>query len=223
LLAACASQSGESTPSGSTVPAELLPSPARTAANPTASPSSTTQRSQAPSASALATPYGAAVFSDPDDCTNPELGYRVAYPASWYSNAAMDNPLNPQGEGISSCWLFAPTEFLVVYGSEIPAEVAVVITAHELSEGVVYDYDPPSNARIESESTTTAAGLSARYQELEITERDIAHQVGDRVARYIIQVNERRYLTAETYRGSDYLAAKAVLDQMVLTLQLVLP
>jgi hypothetical protein len=120
----------------------------------------------------------------------------------------MANPLNPDGEGIAACWLFAPTDLAVVYGTEIPADVAVVIKAVELTEGFVYEYGPPRNARVVSESTTTVAGLPARYQELEITERDIAHQVGDRVSRCVVQVTERTYLTAETYRGPDYLGCQ---------------
>jgi hypothetical protein len=163
------------------------------------------------------------VFADPDSCINPELGYRVAYPASWYSNAAMANPLNPEGVGIAACWLFAPTEFAVVYGTEISPDVAVVIQSFETPEGVAYEYSPPRNARIVSDSTTTIAGRPARYQELEITERDIGHQVGDRIARYVVQLSERTYLTAETYRGPDYSTAATVLAQMVLTLEFVTP
>jgi hypothetical protein len=135
----------------------------------------------------------------------------------------MANPLNPGGVGIAACWLFAPTDFAVVYGTEIPVEVAVVIRAFEWPEGSVYEYGPPRNARIVSDSTTTVAGLPARYQELEITERDIAYQVGDRIARYVVQVTERKYLTAQTYRGPDYSTAKTVLDQLVLTLELLAP
>lgn len=111
----------------------------------------------------------------------------------------------------------------MVYGTEISSDVAVVMRVFELPEGVVYEYGPPRNARVVSEATTTVAGLPARYQELEITERDIAHQVGDRIARYIVHITERRYLAAETYRGPDYEAAKTVLDQIVLTLQLGAP
>ena len=179
----------------------------------------------APSSTAtpLPTAFGASIFTDPDDCENLDVGYRVAYPASWYSNAAMANPLNPDGVGIAACWLFAPTDFAVVHGTEIPDDVAVIIRAFEAPEGFVYEYDPPRNARIVGDSTTTVAGRPTRYQELEITERDVAHQVGDRIARYVVQVTQRKYLTAETYRGPDYSTAKTVLDQMVLTLEFLAP
>jgi hypothetical protein len=52
------------------------------------------------------TSFGAAVFPDPDDCTNAEGAYRVAYPNAWYSNAAVPNPFNPAGEGVPACILF---------------------------------------------------------------------------------------------------------------------
>ena len=226
MLAGCGGGALEATASFATSPvAPASPSSSvRAVASNAASPSSTPAPSLTPSnATPLPTPFGATVFADPDSCTNPELGYRVAYPDSWYSNAAMANPLNPGGVGIAACWLFAPTDFAVVYGTEIPVEVAVVIRAFEWPEGSVYEYAPPRNARIVSDSTTTVAGLPARYQELEITERDIAYQVGDRIARYVVQVTERKYLTAQTYRGPDYSTAKTVLDQLVLTLELLAP
>lgn len=228
LLAACSSPAGPSPSTGKAAPAQPSPSAAPpTEATQTASPSPTIEPSPSPTISPLGTPFGAAIFSDPDSCTNPELmesldvaggtrlGYRVAYPASWYSNAAMPN--------IAACWLFAPTDFAVVYGTEISSDVAVIIRAFEVPEGFVYEYNPPRNARIVSDSTTTVAGRPARYQELEITERDIAHHVGDRIARYVVQVTELKYLTAETYRGPDYSTAKTVLDQTVLTLEFLAP
>ncbi len=213
LLAACSSPAGPPPSTGIAAPARPSPSTVPpTADTQTASPSRTIEPSPS---------LGAAVFSDPDSCTNPELGYRVAYPATWYSNAAVPNPLNPAAEGLPACYLFAPTDFGVAYGGEISSDVAIWFRSYDPPPEFEWDYGPPIDARIASSAETEVADRWALYQELEIVERDIAFQPGDRIARYIIEVAERSYLIAETHRGRDYDEAKSMLDQMMLTLEVV--
>ena len=81
--------------------------------------------------------FGAEVFPEPDSCLDPEIGYRVAYPNTWYLNAALPNPLNPAGEGIAACQYFAPADFGVVSGTEISSDVAITIQGDELPSGML--------------------------------------------------------------------------------------
>ena len=195
LLAACSSPAGPSPSTATAAPAQPSPSIAPpTEATRTASPSPTIEPSPSPTVSPLETPFGAPVFSDPDSCTNPELGYRVAYPATWYSNAAMPNPLNPEGVGIAACWLFAPTDFALVYGTEISHEVAIVMRGFELPAGTDWNYGPFPNRQLLSDSATIVADLPARRQETEILERDIAFAPGDLQTKYVIELGDGDYL-----------------------------
>ena len=215
-------------------PAELAETSASRSPTPTLtateSPIPTATMSAAPPVSVAPTPratasesptpslFGAAVFAEPDDCVNPVGGYRVAYPDDWYSNAGVENPLNPAGEDIAPCWLFAPADFEVIYGTEIPADVAVVIRRFD-----AWDYGPWSGNVILSDVRATIAGHPARIQEREITERTIAFAPGQRVAQHIVELPDGSYLVAETYLGPDYESARTVLDDMMQTLELVSP
>ena len=69
LLAACSAQPASS-PNDS-------PMPSLTAAV-------SVETRPIPSATATPAPFGAAVFEDPDSCTNGAAGYRVAFPDDWY-------------------------------------------------------------------------------------------------------------------------------------------
>jgi hypothetical protein len=234
-LSACGGQrSGVSlaTESPGQAPAGTIaasPTVVPTAPPPTPSPTTLTTPAAAPTALPTATPFGAGVFAVPDSCTNPEAGYRVAYPEAWYSNAAMENPLTPDGEGIAACWLFAPTDFALVYGTEIPFEVAIMIRRLEPGADVEWAYGLGDGARVLSSSEAAlvlVAGLPAHFLEIEVTERSMALAPGDRIARYVIAVPDGSYLVAQTtyYFGPDsYEEDKAVLSQMMQTLELVGP
>jgi len=156
------------------------------------------------------TGFGSAVFADPDDCTNPDAGYRVAYPDSWYSNSAV--------EGIAACWLFAPTNFNLTYGTEIPAQVAIVIRRYD-----EWNSGSFSGRRVLSDQETVVDGLPARVQEIEITERTLAFAPGDRFTEYVVGLEDGTYLVATTYLGPDYEGAKSVLDDMMRTMQAGVP
>ena len=210
LLSACASaQLEEATAEQS--PA-LTPTVSETPiSTATLSPSSTPAPSASPStATPLPTAFGASIFADPDDCENPVFGYRVAYPSSWYSNAAAD--------GISACWMFAPTDFEVRYGTEIPSKVAIIIRRFD-------EYDPGSfeGEAILSDVPATIAGNPARVQEVEFTVPNIAFAAGQHLTRHIIELSDGTYLVGETYLGPDYESARTVLEDMMQTLELVSP
>lgn len=215
LVSACApAQPAETT-------AEPAPTPTATAIGSSVPTLTTTP---APSTASSATPqpnpspFGAAVFTDPDDCVNPVDGYRVAYPDAWYSNAELANPLNPAGEGIAPCQFFASTDFEVTYGTEIPADVAVVIRRYDEWHSGAF-----SGRRVLSDQQTMIDGLAARVQEIEITERTLAFAPGDRFTEYVVELEDGSFLVAATYVGSDYESARTVLDDMMQTLELQSP
>jgi hypothetical protein len=220
-LSACAGERSEVSPATDSptqaAALTLAASPTLVPTPPSTSPTTAPTPTASPTALPTPTPFGAGVFAAPDSCTNRESGYRVAYPETWYSNAAMENPLNPDGEGIAACLLFAPTDFALVYGTETPFEVAIVIKRHE---DITWTYGPYEGADILTETSETVAGFPARYQELQFTAIDnIAFRPGDRQASYIIDLGGGDYLVASTYHGPDYDDAKAVLDAMVRTLE----
>jgi hypothetical protein len=150
------------------------------------------------------------VFADPDECANPEASYRVAYPNSWYSNSAL--------EGIEACWMFAPTDFDVVYGTEIPAEVAIVIRRVDEWDAASF-----SGRQVLSDDPVTVDGLPARVQDVELTGPAIGAPPGHRIREYVVDLPEGDYLVAATYLGPDPESAMTVLDDMMRTIQIGLP
>jgi hypothetical protein len=156
------------------------------------------------------TAFGASVFTDPDDCTNPESGYRVAYPDSWYSNIAL--------EGIEPCWLFAPTPFALQAGTEIPREIAIVIRRED-------EWTPElfAGRRVLSERNVSVDGLPARVQDIEVTAGSSTSEPGDRFTEYVVELPDGDYLVAVTYHGPDYEAARSVLDDMMRTIRIETP
>ena len=203
MLAACGTASDAS--SGVDVPATPTVAPSPTA---TASPSA--ELSATPQPSAEPTGFGASVFADPDDCINPEAGYRVAYPNAWYSNIAL--------EGIAPCWLFAPTPFELTFGTEIPAEIAIVIKREDEWDSSMF-----GGRRVLSERDTTVDGLPARVQDIEVTAGSTAFVPGDRFTEYVVELPDGAYLVAATYQGPDYEAARSLLDDMMKTIQIETP
>src|SRR6188508_2457088 len=169
-----------------------------------------------PTATPTPSPFGAAVFADPDDCVNPVGGYRVAYPNDWYSNAAVENPFDPAGEGIAACTSFAPRDFATVYGTEPSPAVAISMGVTELPEGVPWNYGPFEGYAILSDVPATIAGYPARVQEVEVTLPNPGFVVvGDRSTTYIIELGENRYLYARTTNSKDYPASQQVLADMM--------
>ena len=173
---------------------------------------------------ASSTPFGAAVFTDPDDCTNPVAGYQVAYPDEWYSNAAVPNPLGP-ADGIPACIAFAPTDFPVLYGTEPSPAIAIMIAVFELPEGVSeYNYGPFEGYAVLSDSAVTVGGYPARVLEFEVTQPSVGFtQVGDRYTEYVVELSGRRFLAARTQSQDDYATSRQVLSEMMQTLEVLSP
>ncbi len=227
VLAACSAPSAPSAPPPlltDTPPAASTPAaqPASAQPLPTVAPTvGTSPTSEAtptvgtsPTLEATPTPeptgFGSAVFADPDDCTNLDAGYRVAYPDWWYSNSAV--------EGIAACWLFAPTNFDLTYGTEIPAQVAIVIRRYD-----EWNSGSFSGRRVLTDQETVVDGIPTRVQEIETTERSLAFAPGDRFTEYVVGLEDGTYLVATTYLGPDYESAKSVLDDMMRTMHVGAP
>jgi hypothetical protein len=70
--------------------------------------------------SVLFSPAADDLFSRPDTCTNPEAGYTVTFPDDWWTNTAIGD--------VPACSWFSPTFFEVPDTTEVPDEVAIVIT-----------------------------------------------------------------------------------------------
>lgn len=103
------------------------PSQADATSSPRATPTPTASETPAPTP----TPYGAAVFDDPDSCVNDELGFRVAFPESWYYNTAYAD--------FEACRFFHPEFFEVADDAE--PQTAITFRTHEgLTVGVVAIY-----------------------------------------------------------------------------------
>jgi hypothetical protein len=229
LLPACASaRLGDPTaePSRTTTATTESPIPTATETVPEVSvaptPQATASTQATTSPQPTESPFGAAVFADPDDCVNSVSGYRVAYPDDWYSNAGIANPLNPAAEGIAPCQYFAPTTFEVVYGTEPSPAIAISIAVIELPEGVTWNYGPFEGYAILSSAPATIDGYPARVQEVEVTEPSIGFwSLGDRYTEYVVDLGANRYLTAQTRNPNVYDMSREILDDMMRTLELV--
>lgn len=159
---------------------------------------------------------------DPDHCTNPLGGYRIAYPDNWYSNAAVANPLNPAAEGIAACQYFAPRDFAVVYGTEPSPDIAIHLALVELPDGVAWDYGPYDGYDVLKDEPARIAGHPARVQVLELLYPDSGYvAVGGRVAQYIVALGKNRYLVGRTTNSTDYRASRRGLADMLRTLVLI--
>ena len=221
LVTACASVES---PSVFGVGASIAPATTR----PTEAPAATAVPTPTvvPTPAATPSPFGVAVFPDPDDCTNPAGGYRVAYPNSWYSNAAIPLPGDASGAGEPACQLFAPTDFVQLYGTEISSDVAIWIRVYELPEGTAWNYGPfPGQLRIFSDSEAIVGGQPARVQEIEVIEGSMSARPGDLYSQYIIELSSSRYLKAQTiyYHQEEYETNRMILDQMMQTLEFTSP
>jgi hypothetical protein len=172
---------------------------------------------------AAATPWStetqveAPQFTDSNNCVNPDQGYRVAYPSTWYANVTVPKGLNPSG--VSPCTLFGPVAFLVEYGTEISPHVAIWIRVQEIAEGADWNYGPFPGSDLLRDSETTVDGRSARVQEIEVTQSTVPFEAGDRYTQYIVHIAGGRYLLAQTYRPPDYQAGLLILDKMMRTLE----
>lgn len=71
-----------------------------------------------------------ALFVDPDTCTNPQGGYTVRYPDSWYTNTAIGD--------VPACSWFSPTFYEATESGRRPDEIAIEIRVFEGAIGFIW-------------------------------------------------------------------------------------
>ncbi|MGH2428670.1 MAG: hypothetical protein ACRDGV_07265 [Candidatus Limnocylindria bacterium] len=70
------------------------------------------------------------LFADADTCTNPEAGYTLTFPESWYTNTAIGD--------VPACSWFSPTFYEATEGGPVPDEIAIAIRVFEGLIGFVW-------------------------------------------------------------------------------------
>ena len=144
-----------------------------------------------------------ALFEDPDTCTNPEDGYTVTYPDSWYTNTAAGS--------VPACSWFSPVFYELTDDGSRPPEIAVEITVFSGDIGFIW-------ADLYSENVTLD-GVDARRYETGETKDPMTPT--DRFAysylAYLDDVSEGRKLWAFTGvdYGGNYELNKAVFDRIM--------
>jgi hypothetical protein len=120
--------------------AGAAPDPVPTAtADPTPAPLTYVQPSGAPF-TVIEDADADQLFAEPDSCTNPSAGYTLSFPDDWYTNTAIGST--------PACSWFSPTIF-EVDGSEVPAEIAIVIGSFEGGIGFIHEPDYSVSDQVE--------------------------------------------------------------------------
>jgi hypothetical protein len=148
------------------------------------------------------------LFSTPDTCTNPEAGYTVTYPDTWFTNTEI-------GDWPACSW-FSPTFFDVGDDpNEVPPQVAIVLVT---SDGVGYTETPEYRVfdrliidgyeawRAEQVGSTSLSGVS--------TSMPPRYSYG--VSRPMAAEVPADLVADTTFEGAaDYELNKAVLDRIM--------
>lgn len=214
LLAACSTETAQSeTPTPDVTPtANATGSPTGTA-TPTATQTST------PTADPTSSPtaFGAALFDDPDDCSDDSVGYRVAFPDAWWWNEPFDSEIGPHAQ----CRYFAPEAFdATTVSREQPIPEGVAIFAIVI---------PPGDAGLALPGeAVTSAEVSVGGQPALVAEYEHAPggplAEGERVYRYVIELEDGRELAWITGNSTgDYDENRTVLDRMMESIELFEP
>lgn len=148
------------------------------------------------------------LFADADTCTNPDGGYTVSFPESWYTNTAIGD--------ISACSWFSPTFYQATPGGPRPDEIAIDIRVFEGAVGFIW-------ADLYSEEVTLD-GVGARRAETGMT-KDAGTPTKTFQYTYLARLDddptEGRKLWAFTGTdyGGTYELNKAVLDRIMASIE----
>lgn len=150
-----------------------------------------------------------ALFSRPDTCTNPALGYTVTFPDDWYTNTAI-------GEQAACSW-FTPEFFEVDAPGETPEQIWISIG---LIEGIFgYNMLTPTESGDEVE-IDGYDGHRAEYRRLD----DINDTDSDDLTYHYVVPFDTTGPTliagTDVDRADDYELAKAVLDRLMASMEL---
>ncbi|MEO7294597.1 MAG: hypothetical protein ABIZ57_00515, partial [Candidatus Limnocylindria bacterium] len=148
-----------------------------------------------------------ALFADADTCTNPEDGYTVIFPESWYTNTEIGD--------VSACSWFSPVFYEATEGGPVPEEIAIEIRMFEGMVGFIW-------ADLYTEEVTLD-GLGARRSETGET-KDPNTPTDQFQYSYLARLDaseEGRKLWAftGTEYGGDYELNKAVFDRIMASLE----
>ncbi len=154
-------------------------------------------------------PTGEQALGETSRCSNPEIGYSVAYPAEWQTNP---------GDVMPECSLFDPAPIEVTPGTEIPFDIAVVIRRESVPFATIAGEQRGQREMLREE--TTVAGRPAVRLETENTEA-LLRPEGARSYRYLLDLGGETLVAATHDAGElPYERKKQILDEMIATLQL---
>jgi len=151
-----------------------------------------------------------ALFSRPDTCTNPEVGYTVTFPDDWYTNTAIGNQ--------AACSWFTPELFEVDRPGEVPQEIWISIG---LVDGLFgYNMLTPTE-RSEELEVDGYAGHRAEYRTLDsISDNDSDELTYHYVVPFDDKAGPTLIASTDVARADDYELAKAVLDRIMASMDL---
>jgi hypothetical protein len=148
------------------------------------------------------------LFVEPDTCTNPEDGYTLNYPDSWYTNTDIgDTP---------ACSWFSPTIYEATEGGPRPDEIAIEIGVFEGAIGFIW-------VDLYTENVTIG-GVEGRRYETGMT-KDPQQPTNELMYSYLAYLEpeqpEGRKLWAFTGSeyGGDYELNRAVFDRIMASLR----
>ncbi|HEX2062023.1 MAG TPA: hypothetical protein VHK90_14875, partial [Thermoanaerobaculia bacterium] len=134
--------------------------------------------------------------------------FTVSYPAGWHTNG---------GDVIPACSAFDPQPVQVPPQSEMPFDIAIVLTVQQVPFDRASD---PRFERVLSSERLTIGGRPALRADVEATGEGLADR-GMRTLRYAIDLGGARSLIASTHRTDDsYERNQEILARMVETLSL---
>ena len=216
LLLGCTAADPSPTPSP-----PATPEPIASESAPSVTPEPTESPSEAPASATAAPSFGGgggfvvipnadadALFTDRDDCTNPQDGYQLEFPDDWWTNTEIAR--------FPACVWFSPTFYEVVDETQRPDEIAIEIF---WTDGD-YGWFTEEFSR-EEVAVGTQRGVRA---EIAGTPDDSANGTS---YLYVVQLGptpeEGPNLVArtDTDMGGDYDLNKAVLDRMMATIEFI--
>ena len=143
----------------------------------------------------------AQLFTDPDECTNPEDGDRLTFPDAWYTNTATGD--------VPACSWFTPEFFDVASPGEAPDEIWIEINVVDGQTGYT------SLTEIYLNEELTIDGRQAFRVEFN---PNVTANPDFRGYHYVIPLGENGptlVAGTSTDQAEDYLLAKFVLDRIM--------
>jgi len=147
------------------------------------------------------------LFVDADTCTNPDGGYTVTYPDSWYTNTALDN--------VPACSWFSPTYFDLNESGDLPEEIAIEIRVFEGAVGFIW-------ADLYSEQITLDDFTARRFETGKTKDPETPtdeFQYDYLVALDVDSEGRKLWAFTGTDHGGEYELNKAVFDRIMASLQ----